>query len=125
VRVAYQTPLTVTLPGTDAPEIALPYTFEDALVFENLAFFAALKGTGLVRKFSDAIEAGGGAAAIGEQMYLALKNGKKAEFALDVIETEGFKDLVVPRYIAEGLEWLLLQLKKKRVEILPKVEVAV
>lgn len=124
VRVAYQTPLTVTLPGADAPEVALPYTFEDALVFENLAFFAALKGTGLVRKFSDAIEKGGGAAAIGEQMYLALKNGKKAEFALDVIEAEGFNDLVVPRYIAEGLEWLLLQLKKKRVEILPKVEIA-
>jgi predicted ATP-dependent endonuclease of OLD family len=124
VRVAYQTPLTVTLPGVDAPEIALPYTFEDALVFENLAFFASLKGTGLVRKFSDAIEAGGGATAVGEQMYLALKNGKKAEFALDVIEAEGFNDLVVPRYIAEGLEWLLLQLKKKRVEILPKVEVA-
>lgn len=124
VRVAYQTPLTVTLPGGNAPEIALPYTFEDALVFENLAFFAALKGTGLVRKFSDAIEAGDGVAAIGEQMYLALKNGKKAEFALDVIEAEGFNDLVVPRYIAEGLEWLLLQLKKKRVEILPKVEVA-
>ncbi|WP_454883516.1 AAA family ATPase [Sphingomonas oryzagri] len=124
VRVAYQTPLTVTLPGADAPEVALPYTFEDALVFENLAFFAALKGTGLVRKFSDAIETGGGAAAIGEQMYLALKNGKKAEFALDVIEAEGFNDLVVPRYIAEGLEWLLLQLKKKRVEILPKVEIA-
>lgn len=124
VRVAYQTPLLVTLPGTDSQEVALPYTFEDALVFENIAFFAALKGTGLVRKFSDAIEKGGGAAAIGEQMYLALKNGKKAEFALDVIEAEGFNDLVVPRYIAEGLEWLLLQLKKKRVEILPKVEVA-
>jgi predicted ATP-dependent endonuclease of OLD family len=124
VRVAYQTPVAVTLPGADAPEIALPYTFEDALVFENLAFFAALKGTGLVRKFSDAIEAGGGAAAIGEQIYLALKTGKKAEFALDVIEAKGFNDLVVPRYIAEGLEWLLRQLKKKRVEILPKVEVA-
>lgn len=124
VRVAYQTPLSVTLPGADAPEIALPYTFEDALVFENLGFFAALRGAGLVRKFSDAIEAGGGAAAIGKQMYLALKNGKKAEFALDVIEAEGFNDLVVPQYIAEGLEWLLLQLKKKRVEILPKVEIA-
>lgn len=122
VRVAYQTPLVVTLPGTDASEIALPYTFEDALVFENLAFFAALKGTGLVRKFSDAIEAGDGTAVIGEQMYLALKNGKKAEFALDVLEVEGFNNLVVPRYIAEGLEWLLMQLKKKRVEILPKVE---
>jgi predicted ATP-dependent endonuclease of OLD family len=124
VRVAYQTPVTVTLPGGDAAEVALPYTFEDALVFENLAFFAELKGTGLVRKFSDAIAAGGGAAAVGEQMYRDLKNGKKAEFALDVIEAEGFDRLVVPGYIDEGLKWLLLQLKKKRVEILPKVEVA-
>jgi hypothetical protein len=89
-----------------------------------LAFFAELKGTGLVRKFSDAIAAGGGAAAVGEQMYRDLKNGKKAEFALDVIEAEGFDRLVVPGYIDEGLKWLLLQLKKKRVEILPKVEVA-
>jgi hypothetical protein len=44
------------------------------------------------------------------------------EFALDVIEAEAFDDLTVPRYIAEGLEWLLAQLKKKRVEILPKIE---
>lgn len=122
VRVAYQTPIAVTPPGAVAPEIAYPYTFEDALVLENLAFFAAMEGTGLVRKFHEAITAGGGIAAIGQQMYLALKTGKKAEFALDVIEARGFNDLVVPRYIAEGLEWLLLQLKKKRVEILPKVE---
>lgn len=122
VRVAYQTPIAVTPPGAVAPEIAYPYTFEDALVLENLAFFATMEGTGLVRKFHEAITAGGGIAAIGQQMYLALKTGKKAEFALDVIEARGFNDLVVPRYIAEGLEWLLLQLKKKRVEILPKVE---
>ena len=122
VRVAYQTPLAVTQPGGAAPETAYPYTFEDALVFENLAFFAGLKGIGLVRKFRDAIASGGSVAAIGQQMYLDLKTGKKAEFALDVIEAEGFNDLVVPRYIAEGLEWLVIQLKKKRVDILPKVE---
>ena len=34
-----------------------------------------------MRKFRDAITAGG-ATAIGERMYLALKSGKKAEFAL-------------------------------------------
>lgn len=120
VRVAYQTPLAITPPGAAEPETAYPYTFEDALVFENLAFFSALDGTGLVSKFRDAITAGGGAAAIGERMYRALRSGKKAEFALDVIETKKFDDIVVPRYIAEGLEWLLAQLKKKQVEILPR-----
>ena len=120
VRVAYQTPLAVTPSGAKEPEIACPYTFEDALVLENLAFFSSLEGGGLVRKFREAITAGGSVAAIGERMYLALKSGKKAEFALDVIEVENFHDIVVPRYIAEGLEWLLAQLKRKQVEILPQ-----
>ena len=124
VRVAYQTPLAVIVPGSTKPETAYPYTFEDALAFENIAFFSALEGTGLVRKFREAITAGGGATAIGERMYLALKSGKKAEFALDVLEVEKFDDMVVPSYIAEGLEWLLKQLKKKRVEILPQEEPA-
>ena len=77
-----------------------------------------------MRKFRDAITAGGGATAIGERMYLALKSGKKAEFALDVLEIEKFDDIVVPGYIAGGLEWLLKQLKKKQVEILPQEEQA-
>ena len=121
VRAAYQTPVTLTLPGAAAAETAFPYTFEDALAFENIGFFAALEGRGLVRQFKAAIEAGGGVAAVGEQMYQALKNGKKAEFALDVLEAERFEDLAVPRYIAEGLEWLLAQLKKKQAEILPAI----
>lgn len=122
VRAAFQMPIGVTTTGVVGPEVAYPYTFEDALAFENLGIFSALAGTGLVRKFRDAITAGGGAAVVGEQMYLALKNGKKAEFALDVLEVEKFDEIVVPRYIAEGLEWLLSQLKKKQVEILPQVK---
>lgn len=125
VRVAYQTPLTVTAPGSAKPEAAYPYTFEDALAFENLALFSALDGTGLVRKFRDAITDGGGPTAIGKSMYDALKNGKKAEFALDVLEIENFDKIIVPSYIADGLEWLLKQLKKKQVEILPREEQAV
>ncbi|WP_175984083.1 AAA family ATPase [Burkholderia vietnamiensis] len=124
VRVAYQTPLAVTPPGAVEPEIAYPYTFEDALAFENLAYFSALEGTGLVRKFRDAITAGGGATAIGGRMYQALRNGKKAEFALDILDVEKFDDIVLPGYIAEGLEWLLKQLKKKQVEILVQEELA-
>jgi len=122
VRAAYQTPLAVTAPGSAKPETAYPYTFEDALAFENLALFSTLEGTGLVGKFRDAITAGGSVTAIGERMYNALKNGKKAEFALDVLEIEKFDDIVVPGYIAEGLQWLLKQLKKKQVEILPQAE---
>jgi hypothetical protein len=118
VRVAYQTPVEVTMPGTAAKETAYPYTFEDALVFENVDFFAAFAGPGLNAKFRTAIANGGGATAVGASMYTALKEGKKAEFALDVLMAEDFNSLKVPQYIAEGLEWLLEQMKKKQVEIL-------
>ncbi len=123
IRVAYQMSVNVTLPGAVDPEIVLPYTFEDALALENITFFSELNGIGLVRKFKEAINAGGGVTDVGGRMYEALKDGKKAEFALDVLEADGFDRLVVPRYISEGLEWLLVQLKKKQAEILPKIEI--
>ncbi|MDN3577179.1 AAA family ATPase [Chitinimonas viridis] len=118
VRAAYQTPVEVTLPGATTKETAYPYTFEDALVFENVDFFAAFAGPGLNAKFRNAIANGGGATAIGTRMYNELKGGKKAEFALEVLMADNFHNLKVPQYIAEGLEWLQEQLKKKQVEIL-------
>lgn len=119
VRVAYQMPVEVTLPGVTKSEVAFPYTFEDALAFENINFFAGLPGSGLVAKFREAIAAGGGAAAVGKAMFEALKTGKKAEFALDVLDAEDFEALHVPTYIAEGLTWLQERLKRKQIEILP------
>ncbi|QGM96248.1 AAA family ATPase [Methylocystis parvus] len=119
IRVAYQVPLKVTRPGASVEETAYPYTFEDALVFENLSFFSTFAGSGLVKKFRDAINDGTSAADIGKRFFVALKDGKKAEFALDVLEAEAFSKLTVPHYIAEGLEWLQGQLKKKQVEVLP------
>jgi predicted ATP-dependent endonuclease of OLD family len=118
VRAAYQIPVEVTMPGAAAKETAYPYTFEDALVFENVDFFAAFAGLGLNAKFRTAIANGGGAASVGASMYNALKDGKKAEFALDVLMADNFNTLKVPQYIAEGLEWLLEQMKKRQVEIL-------
>lgn len=118
VRAAYQTPVEVSMPGAAAKETVYPYTFEDALVFENVDFFAAFSGPGLNTKFRTAIAKGGGATAVGASMYTALKDGKKAEFALDVLMADNFNNLKVPQYIAEGLEWLLEQMKKKQVEIL-------
>lgn len=118
VRAAYQIPVEVTMPGAAAKETVYPYTFEDALVFENVDFFAGFAGPGLNAKFRTAIANGGGATAVGASMYTALKDGKKAEFALDVLMADNFNSLKVPKYIAEGLEWLLEQMKKKQVEVL-------
>ncbi|ODU46586.1 AAA family ATPase [uncultured Aquimonas sp.] len=118
VRAAYQTPVEVTMPGTATKETVYPYTFEDALVFENLDFFASFAGCGLNAKFRTAIATSGGATAVGASLYTALKDGKKAEFALDVLMADNFRSLKVPQYIAEGLEWLLEQMKKKQLEIL-------
>lgn len=112
VRAAYQIPVTASRDG-GAPSEVLPNTFEDALVFENLAFFSKLEGTGLVRKFKDAINGSTDLAAIGKAMFDELKTGKKAEFALDVIDAPDFESLNIPTYITQGLDWLQDRLKKK------------
>ena len=52
-------------------------------------------------------------------MFESLKDGKKAEFALEVIGSKMFNTLKVPTYIREGLTWLEGRLRKKQVEILP------
>jgi hypothetical protein len=124
VRAAYQLPVEVTPPGAAVADIAYPYTFEDALAFENLEFFAVLPGTGLAAKFRNAVTGGGGVAATGAAMFDALKTGKKAELALDILNADTFETLAVPRYIAEGLVWLQERLRKKQIEVLPPAEEA-
>lgn len=118
VRVAYQVPVTVGFAKLAKSEV-LPNTFEDALVFENLPFFSQLDGTGLVRKFKDAIQASNDLLTLGRTMFKELKTGKKAEFALDVIDAKEFDSLNVPTYIAQGLDWLQGRLQKKVADILP------
>jgi len=122
VRAAYQTPVQVQLFGALKTETAQPYTFEDALALENIEFFAKLEGGGLVRKFREAILKGGDTRTVGKDMFDALRNGKKAEFALEVIDAKDFDKIKVPSYIAEGLEWLQSRLEKKQVDILPENE---
>src|ERR1019366_7906183 len=97
VRAAYQIPIMAGRIGEAQSEV-LPNTFEDALVFENLAFFPKLKGPGLVRKFNDAIKDSADLVALGKAMFDELKTGKKAEFALDVIDAQDFESLNIPTY---------------------------
>jgi predicted ATP-dependent endonuclease of OLD family len=126
VRVAYQTGISVAsttggdVDGASAQlqEEALPSTFEDSLAFTNVAFFSALSGSGLVAKFRDALSGQGNVAAKSGDLFDALRSGKKAEFALDVIDAQQFETLSVPAYISDGLAWLESRLKKKQVEIL-------
>jgi predicted ATP-dependent endonuclease of OLD family len=118
VRVAYQIPVLVRWPVTEIDmQPALPYTFEDALAFENLTFFSSLEGTGLVARFREAISQNHDVDVIGKLLFEALRKGVKAEFALNVLGAEGFEALKLPNYIAEGLGWLETQLQKKQVDL--------
>jgi hypothetical protein len=128
VLVAYQTAIEVEVSAKAAKgkspiaakstEEALPSTFEDSLAFTNIEFFKTLVGSGLVAKFRDAMAAQNSVAEKSASLFEALRDGKKAEFALDVIDAKDFDNLKVPKYIADGLSWLEGRLKKKQVEIL-------
>lgn len=121
VRVAYQIPRMIALVDGAPPTEALPYTFEDALVFDNRSFFAGLSGTGLAAKFSKALKEKTTVDELGKALFDDLRKGNKAEFALNVISSPDFDTITVPTYIAESLEWLEARLRKKQTEILPSL----
>ncbi len=118
VRVAYQIPISVNLDQVVGPVEALSNTFEDALVFENISIFKDLNGTGLIKKFKDAINEHKTPTALGKVMFDSLNDGKKAEFALNLLYLEEPKELEIPIYIKEGLSWLQDQLQRKQQEVL-------
>lgn len=118
VRVAYQCPVKVNLNAESNAEEALSNTFEDALVFENISLFKDLKGSGLIKKFNDAIKNAKSSADLGRIMFDDLKTGKKAEFALEMLDLQGPNQLNIPTYINEGLSWLQEQVRIKQKEVL-------
>ncbi|MGE0637668.1 MAG: ATP-dependent endonuclease, partial [Bacteroidia bacterium] len=75
VKVAYQIPLNVTFKNSTEEKIeeVLPYTFEDALVFENIELFKTLPGNGLIKKFKEASKKMNSKDAI-KDMFEALTN---------------------------------------------------
>lgn len=116
VRVAYQLPVSIQI-SDSLNEEALSNTFEDALIFENLSIFKAMVGEGMVKKFRDAIAQQKTAASLGQEMFKILKDGKKAEFALELLYLQDPKALKVPTYINDGLKWLQEQLERKQLEV--------
>ena len=100
------------------PEQAIPYTFEDALALGNLALFKGMTDkTGLIKKLADAVNT----AALGDAcqaMFDALKDGKKAEMALELLFTTDPHEIQPPEYITEGLDWLKDKLNEHNTELI-------
>lgn len=125
VRFAYQVAVEARLDGASPVEM-LPSTFEDAVVIENLELFVTMTGTGLLGKFSAAVQAAAAAgdlSTLAERLYEAISNRDKAEFALEILlSIEDEKSVVAPGYIGEGLRWLESEVSK--LPLLPSVEVS-
>ena len=118
VRVAYQCPISVKYKEGEEEQKAIPYTFEDALVLTNMSLFKGMgDATGLIKKLSDSLAE----STLDETcltMFEALKTGKKAEMALELLYTTDPTKLTPPAYIADGLQWLQKKLHVKRQDFL-------
>ncbi|MFT2159844.1 AAA family ATPase [Pseudomonas putida] len=117
IRIAYQTPIAVSLPEIGDVEV-LANTFEDSLVLSNTEYFTNRAGRGLLGTFHKALRSAKTTDALNNDLFEALRNGDKAQFALQVLGDPAFKSLKLPEYISEGLAWLELNLMKKRSELL-------
>ena len=113
-RIAFQTPIQLSFSDGSQHEF-LPTTFEDALAYTNFTTFKTAKGNGLIKKFKNAFKTED-AHRIAEEVYNAVesKSAKKAEFALDMIYNKDPDKIIVPQYIAEGLNWLQGELSFKQ-----------
>ena len=73
-----------------------------------------MKGNGLIKKFKNAFKTEN-ATIIPQDVYNAIKSKSvdKAEFALDMIYNKDPENILIPTYIAEGLEWLEKEIASK------------
>lgn len=110
VRVAFPCASMIqylTVDGKSKGEEAIPYTFEDALVLENLAMFKEFTSCkGLIKKMSDAVNKVSLDEACDEMFNALDKNPKKAEMALELLYSTTPESLNPPAYVKEGLDWL-------------------
>ncbi len=106
IYAAYQCPIIVEFKGNS--EEAISNTFEDSLVYQNIEFFSNISGktTGLLKKFNKIIKDSKDFKELAANVYAALKDGEKAEFALDLLDIEELEKLSPPKYIHDSLKWL-------------------
>lgn len=112
IRVAYQQPITAKFKSKDGKE-ALANTFEDALVYENLDLFQKMEGTGLMGRIRKSLDEASDLGDLAKRMLVVLAKGGKAEFTMDLLDSDEIDTMKVPAYIDNGLLWLAAQLKRK------------
>ena len=112
IRAAYQQPITVKFNSKNESE-ALANTFEDALVYENIDLFQKMDGTGLMGRIRKSLDTATDLNDLATQMLAALAKGGKAEFTMDLLDSDEINMMKVPTYIDNGLLWLAAQLKLK------------
>lgn len=120
IRVTYQTPVKVVLNKNEQESEGIPRTFEDALVFANIDTFREADGTGLLKKFQEAVSSKKDVSELAQALFNALESGNKAEFALDMLYFEDPAKIKVPEYIQKGLKWLENKLFIRQQEVLLK-----
>lgn len=123
IRAAYQQPIAVKFKSKNESE-ALANTFEDALVYENIDLFQKMDGTALMGRIRKSLDTAPDLNDLATQMLAALAKGGKAEFTMDLLDSDEINVMKVPTYIDNGLLWLATQLKRKEDSISGKAPVA-
>lgn len=110
IRAAYQYAIPVVYSEGEEKQDAIPYTFEDAIALTNIELIRDLPETkGMLTKMKEALKSDSLDECC-EKLFKALDKGK-AEMALDLLFYANPKELKVPKYIEEGLEWLQSELE--------------
>ncbi|WP_036515809.1 AAA family ATPase [Nevskia soli] len=118
VRAAYQTSTKIKVGAVE--EEVLANTFEDALLYRNIAFFKGRVATGLAGRFQEIVDQAISAAELTKLARGEISKGDKAEFALELLYSKDVEKLQVPVYIEHGLLWLIKQLERKEADLAPK-----
>ncbi|MEQ8524708.1 AAA family ATPase [Gracilimonas sp.] len=111
IMAAFQVPVSIKL-NEDAQKV-VPYTFEDALAYENIDLFNSLDGVGLITKFKEAFKLDD-LEECATQLFKDLRKGQKAKLALDLLFLKDPSELRVPEYIKVGLKWLEEELNNQK-----------
>ncbi|MBS6025124.1 MAG: AAA family ATPase [Paeniclostridium sordellii] len=117
IKVEYQIPIKINFKQESNIEV-IANTFEDAIVYQNIDLFSKISGTGLIRGFKKDIAESKDTEELSQKLFdrLHAKGAKKAEFALDLLLCDEVETLEMPKYIKNGLEWLVKQVCTKREE---------
>jgi predicted ATP-dependent endonuclease of OLD family len=110
IRVAFQNEINIK------GKKIYPYTFEDALIIDNIEIFKLIsKSSGLLKKMVESANETD-ITNVAKKAFDAInaEGAKKAEFALDVLYFENPENLNTPKYIKEGLIWVEEQLKSNK-----------